>query len=102
MVTLQFIWRWQLWWSYARIFNRCGLDDSSDDESDDESYKCDNVRNNEDCSDKRLDCDEDLSKEDKYDEILITGDDIYDLIGGYEINDSSIEVEDEVTVLFCN
>ena len=40
------------------LLNRCDLDYSSDDES----YKCDNVNNNEECSDKGLEYAEDLSK----------------------------------------
>ena len=82
------------------LLNIFDLGDPSDDESDDESYKCDNVKNNEYWSNKGFYYAESLSEENHFDEILIMDDEIMsDLVGGYESDDSSIEVEDEVIVL---
>ena len=46
------------------LLNSCDLDDTSDDESD----EYDNVYNNKDWSNKRLDHSDDFSEEDNYDE----------------------------------
>ena len=48
------------------------MDYSYEYERDDESYRCDNVKNNEDWSDKGLDYAKDFSEEDNYDENLMT------------------------------
>ena len=49
-----------------------------------------------------MDYGEDLSEEDNYDENLMTNDEISDLISGYKSDESSIEGEDNVTVLVCD
>ena len=84
------------------LLNICDLDYSSGNKIDDEIDKYDNVKNNEDLSENRLDYTEYFSKEDKHDENQMYDDEMYDLIGGYKIDDLSIEVEYEVTVLGCD
>ena len=74
-----------------RFLNICELVHSYDDESDYESDKYDNVKNNEDWSDKGLDYAEYLSGEDNYDKNLLTDDVMSYIIGGYKSYDSSIE-----------
>ena len=43
-----------------------------------------------------------LNEEYNYDENLMTDDENSDLIGGYKSDESSIEGEDEVTVIVCD
>ena len=98
--------RWEIDYSYDYgsydyrmrwLFNICELDDSSDGES----YKYNNLKNNEDWIDKGLDYTEYFSEEYNYDENSITDDEMADLIGRYESDDSSSKGEYNVTVIFC-
>ena len=69
------------------LLNRCDLKYSSNNESD----KCDNLNKNQAISDEGLYYTEYLSEEDNYGEILITDDEISDLIVGYKSDGSSTE-----------
>ena len=69
------------------LLSICELDDSSDDEGN----ICDNVSNNKNWSDKGLDYADNFSEEDNCDENSMTNDEMSDLIGGYESDQSPIE-----------